>query len=37
MNTLITTIVMIAETTVLEGVLLPITMTTTNNTNNNTC
>jgi hypothetical protein len=37
MNTLITTIVTIAETTVLEGVLLPITTTTTNNTNNNTC
>jgi hypothetical protein len=37
MNTLITTIVTIAEITILEGVLLPITTTTTNNTNNNTC
>lgn len=37
MNTLITTIVTIAEITILEGVLLPITTITTNNTNNNTC
>jgi len=37
MNTLITTVVTIAEITILEGVLLPITTTTTNNTNNNTC
>ena len=37
MNTLITTIVTVAEITILEGVLLPITTTTTNNTNNNTC
>lgn len=37
MNTLLTTVVMSAEAKALEGVLLPMTTITTNNTNNNTC
>lgn len=37
MNTLLTTVVMSAEVKTLEGVLLPMTTTITNNTNNNTC